>query len=172
MIGIMIAESLQMSLRYAESLAEGISSAEFGRQARVDGHVVDSNNPAWVFGHLAIYAPRIVTELGNDASTIAVDEAWEAVFSPKTKSEDDIEGSRYPAKEVLVEKLLRGYGLAMESLRAADDAKFTAENPNERMRARFATVGGMHGFYCGGHFMIHMGQISAWRRMMGLGPAM
>jgi hypothetical protein len=26
-------------------------------------------------------------------------------------------------------------------------------------------------FYCGGHMMMHLGQMSAWRRMEGLGSA-
>ena len=26
-------------------------------------------------------------------------------------------------------------------------------------------------FYCGGHMMMHLGQMSAWRRMEGLGAA-
>jgi hypothetical protein len=26
-------------------------------------------------------------------------------------------------------------------------------------------------FYCGGHMMMHLGQLSAWRRMLGLGAA-
>jgi len=29
----------------------------------------------------------------------------------------------------------------------------------------------MLNFYLGGHVMLHIGQMSAWRRMMGLGPA-
>ena len=60
----------------------------------------------------------------------------------------------------------------METLAQTADEKFAEENRNERMRSRFSTVGAMHNFYTGGHFMIHMGQVSAWRRMMGLGSAM
>jgi hypothetical protein len=29
----------------------------------------------------------------------------------------------------------------------------------------------MINFYVGGHMMLHLGQLSAWRRMMGLGAA-
>ena len=49
--------------------------------------------------------------------------------------------------------------------------RFLLENPNERMRAKFPTNGAMLAFYVGGHFMLHMGQLSAWRRAVGLGPA-
>jgi hypothetical protein len=39
------------------------------------------------------------------------------------------------------------------------------------MTERFPTLGSVHAFYCGGHIMMHLGQMSAWRRMMGLGSA-
>jgi hypothetical protein len=171
MIGNMIAESLRISLRYAESLADGISAADFGKMARVDGQLIDSNNPAWVYGHLSIYAPRIITELGCDAEEFQPDDQWNELFSPKSKCQDDPEGNLYPSKEVLVRRLLDSYQRAMEVLLQSDDSQFAAANANEAMRNRFETVGGMHAFYCGGHFMIHMGQVSAWRRMMGLGSA-
>lgn len=171
MIGNMISESLQISLRYAEKLAEDVPAGDFGKLARVDGHPIDSNNPAFVYGHLSIYSPRIITELGGDASAYAIDENWDELFSPKAKCQDDPECKIYPDKDVLVKRLVDSYHAAMEILRATDDSKFAEPNPNEVMRSRFETIGGMHAFYCGGHMMIHMGQISAWRRMMGLGSA-
>jgi hypothetical protein len=66
---------------------------------------------------------------------------------------------------------LSGYRAASEALKSANDECFFAENPNEPMRDKFPTVGAMIGFYVGGHFMVHMGQLSAWRRACGLGPA-
>lgn len=171
MIGNMIAESLQISLRYAENLAKDVAPTDFGKLARIDGHAIESNHPAFVYGHLSIYSPRIISDLGGDPSEFAVDQAWEDLFSPKAKCVDDADGSLYPDKDVLVSRLLSSYQAAMEILRSSDDEKFSAPNPNEVMRSRFETIGGMHAFYCGGHMMIHMGQISAWRRMMGLGSA-
>ena len=40
-----------------------------------------------------------------------------------------------------------------------------------RMTELFPTLGSMQAFYVGGHIMMHLGQISAWRRMQGLGAA-
>lgn len=171
MIGQIISESLQISLRYAEKLAEDVPAGDFGKLARVDGHAIDSNNPAFVYGHLCIYAPRIISELGGDASQYAVDDAWNELFSPKAQCQDDPDCKIYPDKEVLVTRLINSYQAAMEILGATADSQFEQPNPNEPMRSKFATIGGMHSFYCGGHIMIHMGQISAWRRMMGLGSA-
>ena len=48
----------------------------------------------------------------------------------------------------------------------------TPPNPSGgRMTELFPTLGSMHAFYTGGHIMMHLGQISAWRRMQGLGAA-
>lgn len=171
MIGDMIADSLQISLRYAEMLAVGISASDFGKLARVDGRPIVSNHPAWVYGHLSLYAPRVITDLGGDASAIAVPEAWDGLFGPQSECQDDADGSIYPGKDQLVEQVLNGYRAAEAALRGADDGVFAQPNPNERMRSKFATLGGMENFYVGGHMMIHFGQVSAWRRMMGLGAA-
>jgi hypothetical protein len=40
-----------------------------------------------------------------------------------------------------------------------------------RMTELFPTLGSLYNFYVGGHMMMHLGQISTWRRMMGLGAA-
>jgi hypothetical protein len=171
MIGDIIADSLQISLRYAEILAVGIPPSDFGKLARVDGRPIISNHPAWVYGHLCLYSPRIIADVGGDIGAAGVPEGWDDLFSPRTECQDDPEGTLYPPKDRLVEQLLSSYRAASEALRATDDSLFAQDNPNERMRSKFPTLGGMENFYSGGHFMIHMGQVSAWRRMMGLGSA-
>ena len=68
--------------------------------------------------------------------------------------------------------MLSGYRKASEVLKASDDALFTKQNPVDgRMRELFPTNGGALGFYVGGHVMMHIGQLSAWRRAMGLEAA-
>jgi hypothetical protein len=39
------------------------------------------------------------------------------------------------------------------------------------MRDLFPTIGAAINFYLIGHVQVHLGQISAWRRGMGLPPA-
>ena len=54
-----------------------------------------------------------------------------------------------------------------------DDETFLKPNPNEgRMKELFPTIGAAVTFYLGGHVQMHLGQISAWRRAMGLTAAM
>ena len=169
--GSMIAASARLALVYHQRLAEGIPAESFASLARVGGQTIDANHPAFIVGHLSIYPSRIVAELGGDASGIQPTAHYNELFSPSASCVDDPDRSIYPAKEELMGKLIEGYQAAIDSLEAADDAAFTVENSNEKMRGKFASVGAMHGFYVGGHFMLHMGQLSTWRRAMGLGSA-
>jgi hypothetical protein len=170
-IGPMIADSARLGLAYAERMLTGITAENFARLASIEGTKVQSNHPAFVYGHLSLYPCRIVSDLGGEASAIVPTEAFLQKFDHNAHCIDDPDGSVYPPMEQITERFFTSYRAAVDALQNADDALFTVDNPNEAMRAKFATVGSMHGFYVGGHVMMHIGQLSAWRRMMGLGRA-
>ena len=144
---------------------------QFARFANCGGVTIHSNHPAFVYGHLSLYAARVIDQLGQDGSAYRPTPRFEELFNKDAKCVDDPDGTIYPAMDQIVAALQNAYGAAVTALEAADDEVFCAPNPNENMVAKFPTVGAMHGFYVGGHFMLHMGQMSAWRRAMGLGPA-
>jgi hypothetical protein len=170
-IGPMIAASAKLSLGYSERLLKDITPHQFARFATVGGQQIESNHPAFIFGHLSLYSCRIVEQLGGDASSIKPTAEFENVFSQKAKCVDDPNGSIYPAMEQITERYFTGLNRSIATLEMADDALFSLENPNEPMRGKFPTMGAMHAFYVGGHTMMHLGQLSAWRRCMGLGAA-
>jgi hypothetical protein len=65
-----------------------------------------------------------------------------------------------------------GHRMLAGALRGTRDETFEQANPAEgRMKQLFPTLGSVQTFYCGGHMMMHLGQMSAWRRMEGLGSA-
>ncbi|TVP99349.1 MAG: DinB family protein [Planctomycetaceae bacterium] len=169
-IGPMIADSARLGVAYAQRLLAGIPADRFARLATVDGHAIESNHPAFIFGHLSLYPSRIVSELGADAATIEPSDEYVRWFDHRAACVDDPDGGIYPPMDEITERFFAAHALAIEVLQAADDSRFVVENPNEAMRAKFATIGSMHGFYVGGHLMLHIGQLSAWRRMIGLGP--
>lgn len=170
-IGPMIAASARLGLDYAERLLKDVAPDRFARLAQVGDHVIQSNHPAFIYGHLSLYSPRILTGLGLDASSQQPPATFQQLFSKDAQCQDDPDGSIYPAMDEITSALLSGMRAAAAALEAADDQLFYAENPNEAMKAKFPTLGAMLGFYVGGHFMLHMGQMSAWRRAEGLGPA-
>ncbi len=169
-LGNIIADSLDLCLGYGERLLKDVSAEQFARLAAPSGTPVESNHPAFIYGHLAIYAPRILRDLGLEAA--ALPEGFEAVFSQSATCQDDSDGSIYPEMAEVIRVFQEGYRAASAALRAADDSAFDQPNPNPgRLSELFPSLGSMHAFYCGGHMMMHLGQMSAWRRMAGLGAA-
>lgn len=171
-LGNTIADSLELGLGYAERLLQGVEATHFARLAAPGGHLVASNHGAFLYGHLALYGPRIVGELGGDAASIACPEPFARLFSKDAVCQDDPAGTLYPPMERIVDCFFRGYRTAVDTLRGAEDRLLDQANPRGGpMAERFPTLGSMHAFYAGGHLMLHMGQMSAWRRMWDLPAA-
>ncbi|MCA8996176.1 MAG: hypothetical protein KDA80_04305 [Planctomycetaceae bacterium] len=171
-IGNAIADSLQLSLSYAERLLKDVPAETFARFATPGGHVVTSNHPAFVYGHLSLYPIRIVEALGGDTAAIAPPTQFAEVFSKDATCQDDPDGTVYPPMEDVTSSFFQGYRAVLPLLRESDGAVFEQPNPlGGRMAELFPTLGSMHAFYVGGHIMMHLGQVSAWRRMQGLGAA-
>ena len=170
-IGPMIAASARLGLGYAERLLSEVTPAQFARFARIDDTVIQSNHPAFIYGHLSLYACRVIDGVGADGSPFRPTDAFVQAFSKDAVCVDDPDGSIYPPMAEITAALFESHRAAITALEAAADDVFLTENPNEAMREKFPTTGAMHAFYMGGHFMLHMGQMSAWRRAMGLGAA-
>jgi len=169
-LGNIIADSLQLSVGYAERLLKGVPADKFARFASVGGVVVDSNHPAFICGHLALYAPKILHQVGAPAPSVP--DHFELRFSKDAKCVDDPDLDLYPPMDEIVSFFLEGHRMVSGALRSTPDETFQRPNPAEgRMKELFPTIGSVQTFYCGGHMMMHLGQMSAWRRMEGLGAA-
>ena len=170
-LGNIIADSLAAGVGYAERLQAGLEPATFARLAAPGGQVIQSNHPSFVYGHLSLYPARIFDNLGGDVGSVMPGDPFQQVYDHTAQCQDDPDGTIYPPMDEVLSAFFTGYQAAIERLRATSDDVFQQPNPLERMAERFPTIGSMHNFYCGGHLMIHMGQLSAWRRMMGLSAA-
>jgi hypothetical protein len=171
-LGETFADSLKASLGYAERLLNGIQADQFARLAAPGGFVVQSNHPAFVYGHLALYPPRILGYLGESKPTVKLLVGFEEAFSKDASCRDDAEGRIYPSMDEITGAFFTGYRAVLERLPTASGEKLDQPNPlGGQFAERFPTIGSMMNFYLGGHMMFHLGQLSAWRRMMGLAPA-
>jgi hypothetical protein len=169
-LGNVIADSLQQSLRYGERLLKNVTAVRAARFAAPGGVVVESNHPAFIYGHLSLYAPKILRLIGHPAPPVP--DGFELAFSKDAACVDDVDGDLYPALDDIVAFFLEGHRMTIGALRSTPDAVFDQPNPAEgRMQELFPTIGSVQAFYCGGHMMMHLGQMSGWRRMEGLGPA-
>lgn len=165
-----ILASAKLTKRMSEALLKDVSPQQFARLANVGGTAVQSNHPAFVYGHLAIYFPKVLSALGQPAP--ANPPMFEELFSNGKPCIDDPEGAKYPPMDAIVSQYNLGYEAAIAALSKASDADLAKPNPAEgRMKEMFPTVGEIINFLLGVHPMSHLGQISAWRRMMGLGSA-
>ena len=165
-----MADSLEQCLRYAERLLNDVKPEQFARFAVVNGKVIESNHPAFVYGHLSLYGPRILSQLGQPGPIAS--EGFDAAFSKDARCVDDPNGAVYPPMEAVTQAFFDGYKAAVPVLRSLPDEAFQPANPmGGRMTELFPTLGSLQTFYCGGHMMMHLGQVSAWRRMMDLGAA-
>lgn len=169
-IGEMIVAAGRISIGMARNLLHGVEPGSAGRLACPGGKPVESNHPAWAYGHLALYAPRLVELVGGDTSELKLPEAFEPLFKAGSTCMDDPKGLIYPPIEVITECFFKGYNAASAAVARAPDATFSQEMPEDR-RSFVPTVGAAATFLLCSHIMMHMGQVSAWRRMMGLPPA-
>ena len=166
--GNTIADSLQICLKYGEVLLTDVTPESFGRFATADGKPIESNHPAFIYGHLSLYAHKIMQDLGKP--TEGAPAGFEDNFSKDSVCKDDPDGS-LPNMETVTGHFFSAWNEVLEVLRATDDKVFQQPNPSESMAKRFPTLGSVHNFYASGHNMMHFGQMSAWRRMSGLGSA-
>jgi hypothetical protein len=171
LLGEAIAASCEMGLKYGDRMVAGVEPAQFARLASPGGKVVASNHPAFVFGHLSLYPVRVIKALGADSTGLEPSAEFLKVFDRECQCVDDPSGTIYPPMDQVMDRFRKAYAAAAEAIRQADERILAEPNANEAMRARFPTQAAMFNFYLGGHVMMHLGQISAWRRMMGFGPA-
>ncbi len=153
---------------YAEAALKDVTPEMFARAPTIEGKPVNASHAAFNYGHLALYPSRVLQVLGKDAAAAGVPDAWPALFEPSAQCKDDANGDIYPSMSDITTTYFRNYDAAIAAVDEADDAVFAAENPVERMRERFPTVGAMTNFLLSGHVMMHMGQVSFWRRTFGL----
>lgn len=166
-----ILSSARLTKQYADGLLKGIAPEQFARLATVGGVVVQSNHPAFVFGHLSLYYPKVLSALGQQAP--AHPPMFEDLFTAGKPCVDDPEGKKYPTMQAIMAHLNNGYEAAVAALSRATDAELARPNPAEgRMKELFPTAGEVINFCMAAHPMSHLGQLSAWRRMMGLPSVM
>ncbi len=170
--GEVLAAGANPAVLSARRLLNGVTQQNYARLAAPGGHVIHSNHAAFVLGHLALYPAKVLARLGRPPGDTACPDSWPGLFEAGAECRDDPDRKIYPPLEELTARFFAGYEAAAKAVAGADDAVLLSPNPTEgRSRELFPTIGAMISFYLCGHVMNHLGQLSAWRRCIGLPPA-
>lgn len=161
---MLVVPSAELLLGYAEQLVSTIPAEVFSRMPSKD-----MNSAAFNIGHLSAYGDRVCTMLGRTDLVTPLPYSAD-LFKAGSPCLD--QPGLYASKDILVSTFFERQRRAIEAFRGAPESALMAVNPAEgRIRQMFPTVGSAAAFLLSGHVAMHLGQISAWRRAMGLGSA-
>lgn len=170
-IAEMLVRGQRMSVRLAELMLKDVKPEQFARKVSIGGKTIDSNHPAFVYGHLSIYPFNAGKAAGYAVPPPPA--GFEDLFKAGAECRDDAERTIYPAMDAITTYFFEAHKANESGIAALSDEQLNAPNPREgRMKELFPTLGGLLMFYTTSHMMMHLGQVSAWRRGMGLGSAM
>ena len=155
-----IISSYRLTLDYLRRLVADVPDATIAKQA---GAVV--NHPAWVIGHLIHSSQAIGGELGLQPW---LPDDWATKFG--TGSVPTANRAAYPSKAEFFEILDSGQRRVLDRLVAMGEGGLTAPLPDARFRPMFPTLGHAVLHVLTVHAALHVGQITVWRRAVGLGP--
>jgi hypothetical protein len=152
-------QNYAFGLTYAQKLVADVPDEQMCAQP-VPGRVM--NHPAWLLGHLA-WASENGTAFLGQTSPWGVE--WRELFGMGTTPQT--ERSRYPAKAELLRRLEEAHAHLAATVGKATPEVLAQPAP-ERLRGRFPTVGNVLLGLMTSHESLHLGQMSAWRRALGL----
>ena len=121
------------------------------------------NHPAWIIGHLACTCDVVMMVLGQPKVAPA---GWRDQFGARTTPIAD--RAAYPDKQTLLDALANGHKQVAAVVGALDLNQLQQPPADERFTKRWPTVHDALLHVMIGHEQMHLGQLSAWRRVQGL----
>jgi len=153
-----VLEHAQFVNQFIADMVKGIPDDDLAAQP--GGQV---NHPAWILGHLSTGRDRLGLFLNLPPR---LEEGWMEKYgfgsTPSPNRAD------YPSKDALLDLYLAGRAELIEAARNTDDTRWSEPLSDDRLRALFSTVGRFTVQALIAEPMFHLGQISAWRRAMGM----
>lgn len=144
---------------YAQRLIADIPEEKFTYQP-AEG----MNHPAWVLGHLGFVADYALGIVGQPALCAP---QWSKMFGPGSKP-----AGTHPGKDVLWSAFERGHRALLAAVPMITPEQAEAANPFTPLLEIMPTAGDLLAHIMTTHEASHLGQLSAWRRMIGLGAVL
>ena len=124
------------------------------------------NHPAWVLGHLLQVEHAFLSLVTGHPMPDWINDEWKATYGQK--SEPVADKTKYKPKSFYIERLAAARELIITGLKSLTPADFQKPHPDPARRDRFPTVGHAIMLYGTWHEAYHAGQLSTWRRVLGL----
>jgi hypothetical protein len=150
----------QFLLGYIDTLTKDLAPADWTAQP-----LPGVNHAAWIFGHLIFAAEGSIKRMGG---TPLMDENWTKQYGGGSVVTND--STQYPSPEFFKEQLVKSYTRVQELTTTCSDEILNEPNQNPRFKNTHPTMRDMIVFGLTSHFALHMGQLSAFRRMLGKPP--
>ncbi|MCG8507933.1 MAG: DinB family protein [Rhodospirillales bacterium] len=148
----------KFSLNYAKLLMKDMPE---GRACELA--IPNAGHPVWLIGHLTIAADGARQLLGHDS---AIPGDYRELFGRGSQPIND--SSKYPPVSELLNEFEDAHERLSDAFEQVTEEQLAGENPNKRMREWFPTLGDMLIFMMTLHESVHLGQLSWWRRSIGL----
>ena len=152
-----VLNSWRLNGDYAASLL-----ADLGEDQKIAQPAEGINHPAWLMSHLLAYHPVMLAL----AQARTPDDPLDHPFGMKSKPVDD--ASAYPPLAELGRTFAAGHREVEAALPSASADWLAGPPPIERWRPRFENVATLLNYLMVRHESLHLGQLSTWRRAMGL----
>jgi len=159
----MLDNAIQVNLflmQYCRTLLADIPEERMAEQP-----VAGVNHPAWILGHLAWTADGALAMLGAQK---LLPEEWKPLFASGSKP--SASRAAYPSKDELLRAVEEGYLQARRKAASASAEQLSPPTTSPRAKEILPTFREMVAFVLTGHMGVHLGQLSSWRRMIGLPP--
>jgi hypothetical protein len=148
-------------LKYARLLTDDLDD-----RTLCDRPFPGMNPPAWILGHLVVCTDFALTLLGREK---LCPPEWHVMFGPGSVVAAD--RGAYPSKNELMNALGRGHAAVTAAVPGATAEVLGATHPVPIafLRESLPSVGDLLVHLMTSHEAGHLGQLSAWRRAVGLG---
>ncbi|MCB9251283.1 MAG: DinB family protein [Flavobacteriales bacterium] len=163
----LILHQYDFNLEYAKKLISDLSE----EQMTIIPSVGLENHAAWTIGHLVAGSADLVKDLGGEKD---IPPHWDDLFvrtGPGDPRKPDPDVYKYPSRQQLIHELEKQHNSVKILLNSIDENKL-----NETVSWRFSnfmpTLRELVMFMCINHEAMHLGQLSAWRRALGLNSAL
>lgn len=143
-----------------DTFAKLVSDVADGDMARQPVEAI--NHPAWLLGHVGTYHEVIASLLRGEP----FENPWDAPCGKN--STPSAERSRYPSKAQILDHHQTAAALACKAIETASDGAWARPMDHPTWGKQFATVAPAVVFLATAHQSLHLGQLSGWRRAMGL----